>query len=225
MRRDLSNLPDPLSDHVLFIDGEALVVEKPAGLPVATPRRGGLSVEAQLGQLCFGFQRPPCIVHRLDQDTSGCLLLARNPKAQKRFNAAFEAGSVEKTYVAVLDGVPAEQSGRIDLPLSKISSEAEGWRMIVDDEGKAAVTHWRTLAEQDGRALVEFKPETGRTHQLRVHAATGLGIAIVGDPLYGAGQGVMMLHASRLIVPRDGKPAIEANSDLPARFAAMGFAL
>src|SRR3712207_163787 len=93
-------------DRVLFVDGEAIVLDKPAGLAVhpgpATPR----SLEDHLDELRFGFQRRPTPVHRLDRDTSGCLLLARNPKAHKRFAAEFEAGRVAKTYLAVLDGVP-----------------------------------------------------------------------------------------------------------------------
>jgi tRNA pseudouridine32 synthase / 23S rRNA pseudouridine746 synthase len=129
--------PDPLSDHVLFIDGEAVIVNKPAGLPVATPRVPALSVELQLAELRFGFERPPSIVHRLDQDTSGCLLLARNPKAHKRFAAAFEAGEVTKRYIAIVDGIPDEEEGVIDLPLGKVSSAREGWRMVVDERGKA----------------------------------------------------------------------------------------
>ncbi len=212
-----------LSDRVLFLDGEALVLDKPAGMPVDAPRDGSLSVENHLGSLTFGFQRWPLPVHRLDRDTSGCLLLARNPKAHKRFAAAFELGAVEKTYLAVLAGVPIEESGVIDLPLAKTSTAATGWRMIHDPKGKRAITHWRTLATLEGRTLVEFRPETGRTHQLRVHAATGLGIPIAGDPVYGDGAGPMLLHASRLRLSRETKAPIEAEAPLPDRFHVAGF--
>ena len=95
-----------LADHILFLDGEAIVVDKPAGLPVSAPRDGSLSVENHLDSLRFGFRRWPTAVHRLDRDTSGCLLLARNPKAHKRFAAAFAAGTVDKQYLAVVEGVP-----------------------------------------------------------------------------------------------------------------------
>lgn len=212
-----------LSDRVLFLDGEALVLDKPAGMPVDAPRDGSLSVENHLGSLTFGFQRWPLPVHRLDRDTSGCLLLARNPKAHKRFAAAFELGAVEKTYLAVLAGVPTEESGVIDLPLAKTSTAATGWRMIPDPKGKRAITHWRTLATIEGRTLVEFRPETGRTHQLRVHAASGLGIPIAGDPVYGDGAGPMLLHASRLTLSRETKAPIEAEAPLPDRFHVAGF--
>ncbi len=212
-----------LSDRVLFLDGEALVLDKPAGMPVDAPRDGSLSVENHLGSLTFGFQRWPLPVHRLDRDTSGCLLLARNPKAHKRFAAAFELGAVEKTYLAVLAGVPTEESGVIDLPLAKTSTAATGWRMIPDPKGKRAITHWRTLATIEGRTLVEFRPETGRTHQLRVHAASGIGIPIAGDPVYGDGAGPMLLHASRLTLSRETKAPIEAEAPLPERFLVAGF--
>jgi tRNA pseudouridine32 synthase/23S rRNA pseudouridine746 synthase len=158
-------------------------------------------------------------VHRLDRDTSGCLLLARNPKAHKRFAAAFEAGEVEKVYLAVLDGVPEDESGRISLALSKRSTREEGWRMVPDRKGKPAFTDWRVLGVAGGQALIEFRPRTGRTHQLRVHAAEGLKLPIVGDPVYGRGGPSMLLHAQRLRLPRGSKPAIEGEAPLPERFA------
>ncbi len=124
-------------------------------------------------------------MHRIDTDTSGCLLLARNPKALKRFARAFEERLVGKRYLGVLAGVPEASEGTVELALSKISSAEKGWRMIPAKKGKPSVTHWRVLAESGGRALVEFRPETGRTHQIRVHAASGIGIALLGDPVYG----------------------------------------
>lgn len=205
-------------ERVLFLDGEALVIDKPAGLPVDPPRDGSLSLENHLESLRFGFRRWPAAVHRLDRDTSGCLLLARNPKAQARFGQAFEAGMVEKRYLAVLDGV-VEGEGEIDLPLAKVSSAEAGWRMVADPRGKAAATGWRAMTVRDGRTLVEFRPRTGRTHQIRVHAATGLGAAVVGDPVYGrGGPDGMLLHAAELVVPRPGKAPIRAEAPWPDRF-------
>jgi len=212
-----------LADHVLFIDGEAIILDKPAGLPVDAPRDGSLSLENHLASLTFGFQRWPLPVHRLDRDTSGCLLLARNPKAHKRFAAAFEAGMVEKRYLAVVEGVPEDEEGVIDLALAKVSSREQGWRMVADPKGKSAVTRWRRLAVKGGRALIGFAPQSGRTHQIRAHALHGLGAAIVGDPVYGTGGEAMLLHAHRLSVPREGKPPAEAVAPLPDRFAAAGF--
>ncbi len=212
-----------LQDRVLFIDAEALVIDKPAGLAVHPGPSTRDSLEDHLGALRFGFRRTPSPVHRLDRDTSGCLLLARNPRAHKSFARAFDEGRVEKIYVAVLDGVPGESEGRIDLPLAKVSSRESGWRMVADPRGKAAVTNWRLADAKQDRALVVFRPETGRTHQLRVHAAAGLGLPIAGDPVYGAGRGPMLLHALALRVPRDRKPDIEARAPLPARFSEAGY--
>jgi len=210
---------------ILFEDGEALVIDKPAGLPIERPRAGGRSLEDHLEDLKLGFQRVPVPVHRIDTDTSGCLLLARNPKALKRFNAAFEAREVDKVYLGVVAGTLDQDEGTIELSLAKISSAEKGWRMIPAKKGKPAVTHWRMLAVHDGRTLVEFRPETGRTHQIRVHALAGLGHALLGDPVYGDGRGAprTMLHALALTVHREGKPPIEARAPMPADFAALGF--
>ncbi|WP_144097168.1 RluA family pseudouridine synthase [Croceicoccus sediminis] len=215
---------------ILYEDGEALVIDKPARLPIERPRAGGRSLDDHLDELKLGFQRAPMPVHRLDTDTSGCLLLARNPKALKRFNKAFEDRQVEKVYLGILAGTIAEEEGEIALSLSKISSKEGGWRMIAAKKGKPSLTRWRKLAEKDGTTLIEFRPETGRTHQIRIHALAGLGAPLLGDPIYGngpkSGQGGAprtMLHASGLVVHREGKPPIEASAPLPADFARLGF--
>ena len=220
---------------ILFEDGEALVIDKPAGLPLDTPRAGGPSLEDHLDALRFGFARQPFPVHRLDRDTSGCLLLARNPKALKRFSAAFEAREVTKVYLGVVAGEVAGESGTIDLALTKISSAEKGWRMIPARKGKPAITHWQVIARKDAMTLVEFRPETGRTHQIRIHALAGLGHALLGDPIYGelvpgdetarSTARRTMLHASALTVPRAGKAAIIAQAPVPLDFDALGFAL
>jgi tRNA pseudouridine32 synthase / 23S rRNA pseudouridine746 synthase len=207
-----------LEERILYIDAEAIVIDKPAGLPVDTPRAGGDSVTVRAGELKLGFQREPVAMHRLDRDTSGCLLLARNPKARAKFQQAFESGMVEKLYLAVVEGVPDGAHGLIDLPLAKVSTAEEGWRMVPDNTGKTAQTRWRKLAEMEGRSLIEFKPLSGRTHQIRVHAARGLGAAVVGDPVYGAGEEPMLLHSWRLIVPRHKKPPIDVTATVPDSF-------
>ena len=218
-----------LEDLILFVDGDSIVIDKPAGLPVDTPRAGGDSVEARIEELSLGFKRPPVPMHRLDRDTSGCLLFARNPKARAHFQQAFETGQVTKSYLAVLDGEVEGDEGSIELPVAKVSSQKGGWRMVVDEAGKTAATRWQKLASVDGQSLVEFRPTTGRTHQIRVHAARGLGAAIVGDPVYSLPDDAdlesmtlpdsgMLLHAWRLLVPRQPKEAIDVTAPVPDRF-------
>lgn len=218
-----------LEDRILYVDAEAIVIDKPEGLPVDAPRAGGASIEARIDELRLGFKRPPVPMHRLDRDTSGCLLLARNPRARAHFQQAFERGEVIKTYLAVVDGIVDGDQGLIDLPVAKVSSAKGGWRMVVNDAGKAAATRWRKIAEADGQSLVEFQPMSGRTHQLRVHAARGLGAAIVGDPVYSLPDDAelggmtlpdsgMLLHSWRIVVPRGGKPPIDVTAPVPDRF-------
>ena len=207
-----------LSDRILFIDAEALVLDKPAGLPVDAPRRGGDSIAGRIHELKCGFQRPPAAMHRLDTDTSGCLLFARAPKARIAFQHAFEARIVEKYYIAVVGAEIADEAGEIDLALAKHSSAEAGWKMVADPHGSKAVTRWRRLALRDGSTLVEFQPLTGRTHQIRAHARAAFGRGIVGDRVYGIPGGPMLLHASRLVVPREGKAAIDVTAPLPVPF-------
>jgi len=207
-----------LSDRILFIDADALVLDKPAGLPVDAPRRGGDSIASRIDELRCGFKREPTAMHRLDTDTSGCLLFARTAKARSNFQQAFEARTVEKYYLAIVASEIGDEQGVIEVPLSKVSSVEAGWRIIADDGGLAATTRWRRLAIRDGRTLVEFQPLTGRTHQIRVHAREAFGRGIVGDRVYGVPGGPMLLHAARLVVPRERKPAIDVAAPLPDYF-------
>ena len=223
-----------LEPLILMIDADVVAIDKPTGLPVDTPRRGGDSVEGSLGSLKQNYKRLPAIMHRLDQDTSGCLLLARHPPARKWVQKAFEAHEVRKRYLAVVGGAVADEEGVIDLPIAKVSSEQAGWRMVADPSGpssgsgqaKPAVTRWRRLAVEGDRSLVEFVPETGRTHQIRVHAREGLGHGIIGDRVYGfptsdpdTGRALpMLLHAERLAVPRPKGKMINLVAPLPPHF-------
>ena len=207
---------------ILFEDAEALVIDKPGGLPIETPRKGGASLADHLDALSLGFHHAPMPVHRLDTDTSGCLLLARNPKALARFNKAFEDRLVGKTYLAILAGRPPGTEGTIELARSKISSAEKGWRMIAAKKGKPAVSHWELVELLGPHALIRFRPETGRTHQLRIHCQL-LGHPILGCDLYGgltwpgsAHAPRLMLHASELhfVHPVSGEP-VTARNDSP----------
>jgi tRNA pseudouridine32 synthase/23S rRNA pseudouridine746 synthase len=207
-----------LADRILFIDAEAMVIDKPSGLPVDTPRRGGDSLVSRLDELRCGFKRVPTPMHRLDTDTSGCLLLARTAKARARFQHAFEARLVKKYYLALIGAELSDVEGVIDVPLGKSSSAEAGWKMIADEHGSEATTHWRRIAVQGGATLVEFRPVTGRTHQIRAHARAAFGRGIVGDRVYGIPGGPMLLHASRLVVPRETKDVIDVTAPLPDTF-------
>jgi tRNA pseudouridine32 synthase/23S rRNA pseudouridine746 synthase len=210
---------DDLPFAVLHRDTHLLVIDKPAGLAVHPGPRTPDSLEDFLPALAFGNQRWPVFAHRLDRDTSGCLVLARHPKAIKTVAGLFEAGKVTKVYWAVLETLPDSDSGTIDAPLHKISSAEAGWRMMVDKRGKRAVTHWQVIDR--AARLVEFRPETGRTHQLRVHAQM-IGHPIAGDPVYGAAPatsaatiGRMRLHARAITLPYDPAAPLTVTAPLP----------
>ena len=207
-----------LSDRILFIDAEAIVIDKPAGLPVDTPRRGGDSIASRLDELKCGFKRTPTPMHRLDTDTSGCLLFARTPKARAAFQKAFETRAVQKYYLAVVGSEIGEDEGMIDAPLAKRSTAEAGWKMAADPHGSSAQTRWRKLAVRGRNTLVEFQPLTGRTHQIRAHAREAFGSGIVGDRVYGIPGGPMLLHASRLVAPRERKAAIDVTAPRPDYF-------
>jgi tRNA pseudouridine32 synthase / 23S rRNA pseudouridine746 synthase len=202
---------------LLYRDTHLIIIDKPAGLAVHPGPKTPDSLEDFLPDLSFSNQRWPVLAHRLDRDTSGCLVLARHPKAVKRVSALFEAGEVSKVYWAILESLPEADNGTIDAPLHKISSAEAGWRMVIDKRGKRAVTHWQVIDR--AASLVEFRPETGRTHQLRVHAAS-IGHPILGDPVYGEGKGPMRLHARSITLPYDPACPLVITAPLPADWPA-----
>jgi tRNA pseudouridine32 synthase / 23S rRNA pseudouridine746 synthase len=210
-----------IADRVLYRDGLVLVIDKPAGIPVHSGPAGGPHLEHWFPLLRFGLPRPPALAHRLDRDTSGCLVLGRHPKALRRLGALFAAGKVEKVYWAVVAGVPTELQGRIEAALRK-ETRGTGWRVVVDPAGQPAITDYRVLGAANGRAWLELKPRTGRTHQVRVHCAAALGVPIVGDPTYGGpvcknnGGILLHLHARAVSIPLyPGKPPIAVSAPPP----------
>jgi len=214
--------PDELSARVLLRDANLIILDKPAGLPVHAGPKAQDNLEALLPALSFGLRHVPALAHRLDQDTSGCLVLARHPKALSRLGRLFSAGKIAKTYWAVVDGEPPDESGSIDLPLRKVTGPA-GWRMVVDRaKGQQALSHWRLLGRGDGLAWLEIQPQTGRTHQIRVHLAA-LGWPILGDPFYGQIDPTvpMQLLSRRIAVPYwEGRPPVTAEAPPPAAMQA-----
>jgi tRNA pseudouridine32 synthase / 23S rRNA pseudouridine746 synthase len=212
-----------LVSRLLHRDGLALIVDKPAGLPVHRGPKGGDNLEDHFDQLRFGLPRAPALAHRLDKDTSGCLVLGRHRKALDRLGKLFKSGHVEKTYWAVVEGGPEADEGEIALALSRLDAE-RGWWMRVDPSGLPASTRWRVLGRGAGLALLELEPRTGRTHQLRVHCQA-MGWPILGDPIYGHGRRdgapPLHLHARRIAIPlQEGKPPVAAEAPAPEHMLA-----
>src|SRR5499427_9779232 len=151
-----------LADRILYRDGLMLVIDKPAGIAVHPGPGGGPHLEHWFPLLRFGLPRPPALAHRLDRDTSGCLVLGRHPKALRRLGKLFAEGQVEKVYWAVVQGVPVEPEGIIEAPLRKDTTRRVGWRMEIDPAGRRAVTEYRVLGSAKGRSWLELRPRTGR---------------------------------------------------------------
>jgi tRNA pseudouridine32 synthase/23S rRNA pseudouridine746 synthase len=249
--------------RLLYRDALMLVIDKPAGLPVHPGPKGGETLFHHLDSLRFGLPRRPEAAHRLDKDTSGCLILGRHPKAIARLNELFRRNEVDKVYWAVVEGGPDADEGEIDLALAPKSPD-RGWWMKVDPKGQPSLTQWRVLGRstspsrgevapearegvggassqnvvlpphpgaltrsdpppqgegEKGLTLLELRPITGRTHQLRVHCAA-MNFPILGDPIYGTaprfhGPG-LHLHARSVSVPLYlKKPPILVEAPVP----------
>ncbi len=163
--------PASLPARVLHKDRDVIVIDKPPGIAVHKGAGHGDDLERSFDQLRFEASETPALAHRLDKDTSGCLVLGRNREALKRLGALFSSGRADKTYWAVVVGRVAGDGGVIDAPLARRSADRRSWWMKVDPAGDASLTRWRVLGRADGLAWLELSPETGRTHQLRVHCA------------------------------------------------------
>ena len=185
------NVPQDIPLRIVFEDEHLLVVDKPAGLVVhpAAGNPDGTLVNALLhhcgGSLSgIGGVARPGIVHRIDKDTSGLLLVAKTDVAHEGLAKQFAAHSIERRYLALVNGVPKTAEGIVDAPLARSSTNRKKISIVEGSRGKRAVTHWRRLRILREAALVECRLETGRTHQVRVHMAS-LGYPLLGDPVYG----------------------------------------
>ena len=227
-----------LEAMVIHRDREVLVLDKPHGLPVQGGPGIAKHLDGMLDALRFEAEERPRLVHRLDKDTSGVLVLARTAAAAAKLAAAFRGRDVEKTYWAITVGQPTPQAGRIDLPLVKQAGprgERTTGAQPGDRDAARAVTEFRTLdAARRSVAWLELKPVTGRTHQLRVHCAEALGCPIMGDGKYGGSAvhieglpGQLHLHARALRLPHPAGGVLEVTAPLPQHmrdtFAFFGF--
>ncbi len=197
--------PEEINARVLYRDGLMLVIDKPAGVPVHRGPGGGACLEDCFGALRFGLPRPPHLAHRLDRDTSGCLVLGRHKQALARLGALFAGGAVEKVYWALVRGAPPAEAGVIDLALAKRSTAARGWWMAPDPGGQSARTEYRVIGRASELVCVELRPRTGRTHQIRVHLAA-IGCPVIGDRIYGIQRIAVGGDGSRPVAITGGKP-------------------
>jgi 23S rRNA pseudouridine955/2504/2580 synthase len=224
--------------QVLHKDDHIIILDKPAGLAVQGGSGTTRHVDGLLDALKFGMIDRPRLVHRLDKDTSGILVLARTQKVAQVLTEAFRTKTVRKAYWAVVVGVPELPQGRIDLPLGKRPGKS-GDRMQVDEsaDGKRAVTLFKTIDHAGRRATwLEMEPVTGRTHQLRVHMVA-IGTPILGDGKYGGQEAFLTgaeiskqlhLHARAIRFPHPAGGSFEISAPLPdhmkATWAYLGFA-
>ena len=224
--------------RVLHRDGLMLVIDKPAGLSVHRGPKGGPSLEDWFDSLRYGLPRGPALAHRLDRETSGCLVLGRHRKALAHLSLLFKHRRVGKTYWAVVEGGPETEEGTIDMPLGRLDP-AFGWWMKPDPDGQPAVTKWKVMgrssyppplageaAEPAGRreappddklreaggglTWLALEPVTGRTHQLRVHCAA-MGFPIFGDDIYGNEASQRRARQIKF-VPRADAPGLQLHA-------------
>lgn len=218
---DIPAAPDHSTQSlpILFQDENVIVIDKPAG--ILTHSKGAMNDEFTVAE----FFRPlttyhsdsnrPGIIHRLDRDTSGVMLGARNDETASMLQRQFSDRKVKKTYYAVVVGTPKQPEAFIDLPIGRNPKEPSTFR--VDPSGKPAQTSYKVLASNGVKSLVELKPTTGRTHQLRVHMAH-IGTPIYGDRVYGKAADRLYLHAAKLeiTIPQGDRRIFE--SVVPASF-------
>jgi 23S rRNA pseudouridine1911/1915/1917 synthase len=215
--------PEPIDLRIAYEDEHLLVVDKPAGLTVhpGSGRGTGTLVHGLLGRLAGGPAERPGIVHRLDRDTSGLMVVARTEDAYRGLQTLVRKRFLERGYLALVHGRPQSRRGRIEAPIGRDRSDPT--RQSLDtDTPREAITHFEVAELLDDYALLSVRLETGRTHQIRVHLAA-IGLGVVGDPVYGVrglGLGRQFLHAASLAFPHPiTGERVETESPLPADLA------
>ena len=229
--RETALPPQDIPLDVVYEDDDVIVVNKPTGLVVhpAPGHPDGTLVNALLHHCGdslsgIGGEKRPGIVHRIDRDTSGLIIAAKNDAAHLALSAQLKDHSLSRTYECLVTGNMKQDSGTVDAPIGRSSADRK--KMAVVPTGRRAVTHWEVVARYPGVTHLRCRLETGRTHQIRVHMAY-IGHPILGDTVYGAKKPVpgltgQCLHASglRFVHPRTGEP-VELHCPLPPEFAAM----
>ena len=220
-------IPEEIPLDILFEDEDLLVINKPAGMVVhpAIGHASGTLVNAVLGydpeMEGIGGEERPGVVHRLDKETSGVILLAKNERAHRWLQDQFRLRKVDKTYLALVDSKPPTPSGRVEAYIGRDPSHRKRMAIVSESRGREAISEYKTLESFKAHTLLEFHPLTGRTHQIRLHCAF-LGCPIVGDEIYGRKKPSIridrhFLHAHRLkiVLPGDKKPRL-FEAPLPA---------
>jgi 23S rRNA pseudouridine1911/1915/1917 synthase len=224
--------PEAIALSILYEDSELIIIDKPAGLVVhpAPGHESGTLVNALLYHCpdlagIGGIQRPG-IVHRLDKDTTGAIVIAKTDRSHQHLQGQLKAKTARREYLGLVHGSPRTASGTIDLPVGRHPIDRQKMAVVpLEKGGRNAVTHWELLERLGNYSLLQFRLETGRTHQIRVHTSQ-MGYPIVGDPLYSSGRSIgvnlpgQLLHARRLILehPVTGE-AIAAIAPIPPIFA------
>lgn len=223
------NAAQDIALNVVYEDEHLIVIDKPAGLVVhpAAGNPDGTLVNALLhhcgGSLSgIGGVARPGIVHRIDKDTSGLMIAAKNDRAHEGLASQFAAHSIERRYRAIVGGRPNPPSGTVDAPLGRSSANRKKMAIVSAHQGKRAVTHYRTIEMLKDAALVECRLETGRTHQVRVHMAS-LGHSLLGDPVYGRAKPVHREILKRLNFERQALHAAHLGFIHPISSIALAF--
>ena len=223
------NAPQDIPLTILFEDEHLLVLDKPAGLVVhpAAGNREGTLVNALLhhcaGRLSgIGGVARPGIVHRIDKDTSGLLVVAKTDVAHEGLAKQFAAHSIDRRYLAIVGGVPKTAAGSVDAPLARSAHDRKKIAIVETSRGKRAVTHWKRIKPLREAALVECQLETGRTHQVRVHMAS-IGHPLLGDPVYGRGKSVHRQLLNQLDFHRQALHAAGLGFTHPVTKARLSF--
>lgn len=212
-----SIIPEAIPLEIIFENDDLMVINKPAGMVVhpAAGHASGTLVNAALAHAAelegIGGEQRPGVVHRLDKETSGLILLAKNDRAHRWLQDQFRLRKVKKIYLALVDGAPPTPAGRVEAAIGRDPSKRKQMAIVPDTRGREAISEYHTIEKFAEHTLLEVHPETGRTHQIRLHTAF-LGCPIVGDTLYGRKRATLplkrhFLHAARLTITLPGENA------------------